>query len=277
MTGPPPSVKPSRSIYARKMHEFDEVSFIDDTAFQNHGRWEDYLKKRIGPGFDGQVIFEVGCFDAAYLCQIAANHPRTGFIGLDWKCKAIYDGAKRITEMGLRNIVLLRGRAQNVRQVFAEKEVDAIWVFHPDPCDRPVELKNRLLAEPFLVDAHSVLRGSASTLTLKTDHAGYYRWVLSLFNLSEPESFGDLAKQSHLIDLGRQWPMPGHSEAILQRFTVHAHSADYWNDIKALAATSDHYFAGQMTLFENRFIRKKLPIHFFQMAKRELNDCARPV
>ncbi len=259
------------------MHGFDEVAFVDQAAFQNHGRWNDFFQKRIGPHFDGQVIFEVGCFDAAYLCRIAANHPRTGFIGLDWKCKAIYDGAKRLTEMRLRNIVLLRARAQNVRQIFAEQEVDEIWVFHPDPCDRPAELKNRLMAEPFLVDAHSALRDGVSTLTLKTDHAGYYRWVLSLFNLSKPESFEDLAKQSHLIDVGRQWPMSVQSEAILQRFTVHVQSADYWNDINALAATSNHYFAGQKTLFENRFIRKKLPIYLFQIAKRELNHGARPV
>ena len=270
-------LKSPRSKYAHKLHEFEEIAFVDQAAFQHRGRWGEFFQKRIGIHFDGRVIFEVGCFDAAYLCRLAAKNPRTAFIGLDWKCKAIYEGARRITELGLRNVVLLRGRAQEVRRIFADREVDEIWVFHPDPCDRPAELKNRLIAEPFLVDAHSVLRDGTSTLSLKTDHPGYYQWVLGLFNLPEPGWFRaarDLvarpasAPRVRSRDLCGTADLPTASEAILERFTVTANSADYWNDPGVLAATSTRCFAGEATLFESRFIRKRLPIYFFQIGRK---------
>lgn len=277
MIDPVAPVKSPRSNYARKLHEFEGIAFADQAAFQHRGRWADFFQKRIGSRFDGRIIFEAGCFDAAYLCRIALKNPQTGFIGLDWKCRAIYEGAARITEMGLRNIALIHGRAQTVRSIFADREVDEIWVFHPDPCDRPVELKNRLIAEPFLVDAHPVLRDHSSTLSLKTDHPGYYQWVLGLFGVPMPEWFGSggelrvgpaVLPRVRLRDLCSMAEIPDASDAILERFKITSNSTDYWNDAAVLAATSSRCFAGEATLFESRFIRKKLPIYFFEIGRK---------
>lgn len=266
-------VTPPRSAYAHRLLEFPGIAFPDAAAFHHRGRWEDFFRSRIGPAFDGRVIFEVGCFDAAYLSRVAAKHPQAGFVGLDWKCKAVYDGARRVAELGLANVALLRGRAQDVGRIFAGGEVDEIWVFHPDPCDRPAELKNRLIAEPFLTDAHAVLRGRTSTLTLKTDHPGYYQWVLGLLGLPEPAWFRDPsaaagAPRVRSRDLMPPAEVPRTNEAILRRFRVTANSPDFWNDRAALAHASARPFAGEATLFEARFLKKRLPIYYLELTKR---------
>ncbi|MEO6435460.1 MAG: hypothetical protein ABIP55_06815 [Tepidisphaeraceae bacterium] len=233
-----------RSIFADKLLDFPDIAFVDEAAFQHRGRWGEFFRQRIGGAFNGRIIFEVGCFDAAYLVRLAAKHPQTGFVGLDWKYKALYDGAQRVAGAGLRNIALLRGRAQDVRKIFTDGEVDEIWVFHPDPCDGPRELHNRLIAQPFLLDVHHVLRDESSTLALKTDHPGYYQWVLGLFDL------------------------PAH-EKTLARFSVEACSADFWNDAGVLAHTCNRAFAGENTTFEARFIKKRMPIYYVEMRKRK--------
>jgi tRNA G46 methylase TrmB len=238
---------------------------VDRAAFGRRGRWGDIFRQRIGPTFDGRLIVEIGCFDAAYLSRIAAKYPGTAFVGLDWKCKAVYDGARRITDLGLRNVLLVRGRGQDVLRIFAEREVDEVWVFHPDPCDRPAELKNRLMAEPFLTDVYAVLREAGSRLSLKTDHPGYYQWVLGLFDLPEPQGFRPRARTR---DLMPATDLRDRSEAILRRFRVLVNSADYWNDPAARAATADRYFAGEATLFESRFVTKRQPIYYFEIGKR---------
>ena len=262
------AMKFSRSVYAAKLREWGEIAFVDEAAFQHRGKWGPLFRQRIGAGFEGRMIFEVGCFDAVYLCRIAARYPQVGFIGLDWKCKAIYEGAQRIAKSGLRNVVLLRGRAQEVLKIFGGGEVDEVWVFHPDPCDRPAELKNRLIAEPFLKEVHSVLREGDSNLFLKTDHPGYYQWVLGLLGLREPTSFQLPSPRIRSCDLMRLEDIPLRSEAVLRRFAVVANSSDFWNDPFATAAVEDRCFAGEMTLFESRFIRKKLPIYFLQLGRR---------
>ncbi len=261
-----------RSIYAPKLLDFPGVALVDQAAFQNRGHWADVFQRRIGPTFDGRIIFEVGCADATYLTRIAARHPRMGFVGLDWKYKSLYDGAQHVSASGIRNTILLRGRGQEVGKIFSEREVDEIWVFHPDPCDRPIELKNRLIAEPFLTEAHAVLRDQNSTLSLKTDHPGYYQWVLALFGLPEPEHFcgPQLSPTSSRVrtrDLMRAEDLPKPNQAVQRLFKVTVHSADFWNDPAALAHTSKRYFSGEATCFESRFIKKRVPIHYFEISK----------
>lgn len=265
-----------RSIYAGKLAEFPEIAFGDAAAFVHRGRWGDFFRSRIGAEFDGRIIFEIGCADAAFLSRISAKHPRSGFVGLDWKCKAVYDGASRVMELGLRNVALLRGRGQDVRRIFADNEIDEIWVFHPDPCDKPAELKNRLIGEAFLADAHHVLRDGGSLLALKTDHPGYYQWSLALFGLPQPEWFavasGTTAHtgmpRTRTRDLMRRSDLPPPSRIIRSRFDVSSNSADFWNDSVALAKASHRAFAGEATQFESRFIKKRLPIYYLEMRKK---------
>ena len=270
----------SRSIYAERFRDSADFAFGDQSLFQNRGQWRRFFAKRIGSSFDGRVILEVGCFDARYLGRIAAQYPHTAFVGLDWKCKPLCDGAQCISALHLRNVALLRGRAQDVLKIFAELEIDQIWVFHPDPCDRDVELKNRLIREPFMIDVHRVLRDAASSLTIKTDHPGYYQWVLGLLGLPEPQWFQRAYDQTpgspsappaprlRLRDLMPREQVPPPSEAVRSRFEVTMNSTDYWNDPATLAHCAGQCFSNEVTLFESRFLKKRQPIYSCEMRKK---------
>jgi tRNA (guanine-N7-)-methyltransferase len=186
--------------------------------------------------FDGRIMFEIGCNDAALLATVAAKHPMTGFIGIDWKCRAVHTAAERIAAAGLRNVALLHARAQDISRLVADGELDELWLFHPEPCDNPRELPNRLLREPFLIDAHRALRLGGS-LVVKTDHRGYFESVLALLELMK------------------------------DRFEPIVTSFDFWNDAAAQAAVAGRAFAREVTAFESRFVRKRKPIHFVEMRR----------
>ncbi len=270
----------SRSIFAQKLKAFPQTVLADDAATGRRGEWRDRLRRCIGAGFDGHIVFEIGCFDASFLARIAAQHPRSAFVGIDWKYRQLFLGAQSIADKCLPNITLLRGRAQDILQFFAPGEVDEIWVFHPDPCDRPVELKNRLFAEPFLIDAHTALRDGSSTLTLKTDHPGYYQWVLGLLGQPQPPWFA-AAREAHACrvpppisiprvrarDLVDDAQIPAPSHEVLARFGLSIHSPDFWNDPAARSQTAGRLFARETTAFEHRFIKKRMPIYYVEMTK----------
>jgi tRNA (guanine-N7-)-methyltransferase len=253
-----------RNIFAERLAQFPKLVLSGERVFENHGRWREVFRERIGAAFDNRLIFEVGCSEGDALCEIAAKHPGTAFVGVDWKVKSLYAAASKVAERGLRNVMLLRGRAQDVGRIFAPGELDEVWVFHPEPCDKPKELRNRLIAEPFLVDVHGVLRGTGSRLCLKTDHAGYYQWTLALLGLPEP-AWGPRVKPRDLV---RADDLPPRSNAVLGRFDVALTSADFWNDAGALGHTNRHAFAGVVTPFERRFRAKRLPIYYVELAKR---------
>jgi len=221
----------SRSIYAGKLGEFSEFAFADVAATRHCGQWRTFFAGRIGEQFDGRVILEIGCYNAQFLSTIAAAHPHTAFVGLDWKCKQLYNGACHIVDHPIQNVALLRARAQDIAKMFAPGELDEIWIFHPEPCAEEHELKNRLIAEPFLRDARTALRDGGA-ISLKTDHHGYYEWTLA--------TAGEIA----------------------------FHSADFWNDPVAIGRTKNRAFAGQITTYEQRFLKRKQPIYFVEISKR---------
>jgi tRNA G46 methylase TrmB len=234
----------SRSVYASRLAEYQDFALAEDAVLLQLGRWREFFERRIGKHFNGRVILEVGCFDAQFLASIAAEHPRTAFIGIDWKCKPIYDGASRIAELALRNILLLRARANDLLSIFSPRELDEIWIFHPDPCDKETELKNRLVAKPFLLAAHQVLKDSTSLLSLKTDHLAYYQSVMDLLR-------------------------PGGDPAVAECFEIAAESVDFWHDAVVLSHTASRDFSGKTTLFERRFIRRRVPISYLELRKFE--------
>jgi tRNA (guanine-N(7)-)-methyltransferase len=237
MTGASKPVR--RSAYAERLREFPETVFADERAVENHGRWHEWFARRT-MSFDGQIVLDIGCADAEFLARVAQQHPRRAFIGLDWKYKPVYEGACKIAQAELRNVALLRARAQDLERIFADREMNHIWIFHPEPCDKPAELNNRLLAVPFLRSAHRVLRNSSATLSLKTDHPEYFQWALDRAQLPE----------------------------ILRRFRTAMQSLDYWNDPQAQAHTANRVYAGHTTKYEARFRKKRKPIYLLELQKR---------
>ena len=282
---------PRRSVYADRLSRYRSFAFGDAAVSTHCGQWAAFFHDRIGPAFGGRVVLEIGCADGAYLARLAAKHPTTAFVGLDWKHKALFQAAERIDGMGLKNVALLRGRGQDLRTMFGPAEVDEILLFHPDPFATPAELPNRLFAEPFLIDAHAVLRDEESTLTLKTDHPGYYAWALAVLGIAEPEHFAlararaeaEPATASKLAgspriraaDLLVDADRPARSTAATERFDVMVVSADFWNDPKLVGHAAGRVFAGERTFFEERFLKKRQPIYYVELAKRPRFGCAR--
>jgi tRNA (guanine-N7-)-methyltransferase len=226
-----------RSAYASKLREFPDFTFTDEGAFTRCGQWRSFFQDRIGSTFDDQIILELGCADASLLTTVAAQHPSTAFIGLDWKCKPLYDAATRLATAEIKNVALLRARAQDICQIFGHGEVDEIWIFHPEPCDTPDEMKSRLFMESFVIDAHAILHDDQSRLCLKTDHAIYAQSVIDLL-------------------------------ASTRLFEITAHSSDFWNDPRAREPTAARLFAGQATPVETRFRQKRRPIHYIELRPR---------
>jgi len=254
-----------RSVFADRLLDFPNLVFSDGREFHHRGRWREHFgdpdaaKNACAPALGGtdipvcdvgtvhtgknacppekrRLILDIGCNDGGLLAAVAAKHPSTAFIGIDWKPRALHNAAQRIASAALRNVALLHARAQDIRRLFADRELDEIWIFHPEPLDTPREMKNRLLAQPFLIDAHEVLRDRGS-LVLKTDHAGYFDAVAEV--------------------------VAGMSD----RFTVGVSSRDYSNDPTVQSAIAGDAYAGEMTAFESRFTRKRKPIYFMKIWK----------
>ena len=281
-----------RSIFADRLKPYADFAFGDDAVSARRGRWAAFFRDRIGPTFDDHVVLEIGCADGDFLARLAARHPATAFIGLDWKFKSLFLAAERVAAVGLRNVALLRGRGQDLSKMVGPGELDEMLLLHPDPFAEPDELPNRLFAEPFLIDAYTALRDQTGLLTLKTDHPGYYAWALALFGIDEPAHFvaaraiaavdpslanllrGDpRVRAKDLLPPSNRLPV---STSATQRFEVVADSFDFWRDPDAQRHTAERVFADERSFFEQRFMRKRQPIYYLDLRKRPPTSSVAP-
>lgn len=133
-----------------------------------------------GPGFRGRwweafgaperpLHLEIGPGNGFFLSGMAALHPERSWLGLEIRFKRVVLTARKIRARGLQNARVLRYDAHYLDDLFAEGEIDGLYVNHPDPWSREKRAKHRLLQRPFAEWACRALRPGAE-LRIKSDY-----------------------------------------------------------------------------------------------------------
>ena len=81
---------------------------------------------------------------------LAEHDPSRNYIGIDIKGARMWRGAKSVTERKIANAGFLRTRVEFINGLFAENEVDEIWITFPDPQLKSRRAKKRLTSPLFL-------------------------------------------------------------------------------------------------------------------------------
>jgi tRNA (guanine-N7-)-methyltransferase len=189
--------------YHDKLAIFDSFVLRDEAAEANVGKWAQVfdntrpLEVEIGTGY-GEFMLEY--------CQ---KNPEINFIGLDHRFKRSYGLATKLDKLEHKNFRYLRARGERLEFMFQESEVQSVFYFFPDPWPKKRHHKKRLFQKPFLDACHKVLK-PGGTLFVKTDHDGYFEWMLE--HLKSDDRF-EVLLQSH--DLRTELP-----EHFLSQFTT---------------------------------------------------------
>lgn len=257
--------------YKARLKEFSEFVFDEDDLTRMSGRWRGFFHARTGIE-PNRLVLEIGCSNAFFLGKLAQANPRDAFVGLDWKYKVLYKGAKRVESEKIANLSLIRGVAQKTLPVgFGARELDEIWVFFPDPWAKKAQLKHRLLQDAFFAECARVLK-SGGKLHIKTDHPGYFQCIAALcgrkiaelpdYSVADPTERSRRARQMLMRTLAPE-ELPAESCAIANNYRLTFLALNYWNDQKRPATL----FSETQTLFERGFVEQKLPIYYFELTK----------
>lgn len=268
---------PFKNPYAEKLNEFSSFVFNEPDIYRFYrasgGGWDEYFRGRMGAKESVRTVLEIGCSNAEFLSSIAKANPGTAFVGIDWKFKVVYKGGKKIARDKLSNIALIRGRAQDLSKVFGPGDLDEIWIFFPDPWAKKAQLKHRLVQEQFLLEAARWLKSNGRVF-LKTDHPGYFQWMLTLFGVPLPElpeydarDSGERsyrARQVKVRQVSDPELLPSVSEASSRAFRFDMYSCDYWGE----GARPETLFSRTQTLFEKTFVKDNLPIYYLELTRK---------
>ena len=142
-------------------------------TFSLKGRWKSFFKNT------NPIVLELGCGKGEYSIGLAQRFPNKNFIGIDVKGARFWRGAKTALETGLQNVAFLRSQIELIEYLFAENEVDEIWITFPDPQIKYKRTKHRMTNPAFLERYKKVLKPKG-LVHLKTDSEFMHGYTLGL-------------------------------------------------------------------------------------------------
>jgi len=190
--------------YHDKLGVFDSFVLRDEAAESNVGHWKERIFQNSNP-----LEVEIGTGYGEFMMEYCQQNPNINFIGLDHRFKRSFSVAKKLDKLEHKNFRYLRARGERIEFMFDESEVQSLFYFFPDPWPKNRHHKKRLFQKPFLNACHKVL-SPGGTLFVKTDHDGYFDWMLD--HLKDEKRF-EILLQSR--DLRKEYP-----EHFLSQFTT---------------------------------------------------------
>lgn len=149
---------------------------IFNNAHKLKGNWrKDFFKN------DNPIVLELGCGKGEYSINLARINPDTNFLGIDIKGARFWRGAKTALEENISNVGFLRMQIELIDHLFAENEVDEIWITFPDPQIKYKRTKHRLTNVEFLEKYKRILK-SDGIMHLKTDSEFMHGYTLGLLH-----------------------------------------------------------------------------------------------
>lgn len=151
-------------------------SQLVDEVYQYKGQWNDQVFKNNNP-----IVLELGCGKGEYTVALAKQYPNKNFIGIDIKGARFWRGAKTAVEEDIPNAAFIRTQIELIEYVFAENEVDEIWITFPDPQIKYKRTKHRMTNSEFLKRYKKVLKPEG-VMNLKTDSEFMHGYTLGLLH-----------------------------------------------------------------------------------------------
>ena len=160
--------------------EFAPWAFDEERSKEHRGAW----RKHYGVSKEAPLDLEIGTGNGYFFAHRAAAEPNRSLIGMEVKYKPLIQSIRRARRDGATNARIVRYDASCLEDIFAEGELDHVFIHHPDPWPRQRDWKHRLIQDEFLNILWSLMR-PGSFVNFKTDSEDYYDWALPIFEKSK--------------------------------------------------------------------------------------------
>ena len=143
---------------------------IKDAA-SHKGHWNEIF------GNDHPIRIEIGMGKGRFLMDMARLYPEINFIGIEKYSSVLLRAVQKLEEEELPNVRLIRMDAEDLENVFAQGELDRIYLNFSDPWPKDRHAKRRLESRQFLARYDQILKKDG-TIEFKTDNRALFDFAL---------------------------------------------------------------------------------------------------
>ena len=144
------------------------------------------IKETLKNYFKNQKIYtlEIGCGHGDYSIELAKKFPERNFIGIDVKGARIYNGARKVLDLNLKNVAFIITKAEWLNEIFESKSIEEIYIPFPDPHVRRSNQSRRLVSQQLLM-LYKKLITDFGYIHFKTDNQGLYEYAAKCISDSQ--------------------------------------------------------------------------------------------
>ncbi|QTN00123.1 tRNA (guanosine(46)-N7)-methyltransferase TrmB [Sediminibacillus dalangtanensis] len=157
----------------------DYLKENDDIVVQNpfelKGKWNSLFSE------DQPLHIEIGTGKGQFIAGMATQHSEINFIGMERAKSIIVSAVEKVKQAEVENARLLNENAKDLRDLFAENEVDKIYLNFSDPWPKTKHEKRRLTYHTFLQQYKGILKADGE-IVLKTDNRKLFEYSLVSFS-----------------------------------------------------------------------------------------------
>lgn len=167
------------NLYVKALYnEFKDWSFDEQEALKLKGHWRKKIFKKPA---QNPLHLEIGPGNGKHFFQLCQNHPKDSFLAVELKYKPLIQTIRRIRTNGLTNARVIRYNGKLLKNLFAEEELNNVYIHFPDPWPKRRHEKHQLINMDFARDLLQIQR-SGSLLEFKTDSESYFLKGKELFS-----------------------------------------------------------------------------------------------
>lgn len=148
-----------------------ESEFVVHEPETMKGKWGEAF------GNDHPVYVEIGMGKGRFLMDMARLYPKINFIGIEKYSSVLLRAVQKLEEEELPNVRLIRMDAEDLENVFAQGELDRIYLNFSDPWPKDRHAKRRLESRQFLARYDQILKKDG-TIEFKTDNRALFDFAL---------------------------------------------------------------------------------------------------
>jgi tRNA (guanine-N7-)-methyltransferase len=109
--------------------EYSPWAFDEEKAPTLRGEW----RQEFGAEADGALDLEIGTGNGFHFAWRAQQHPQRSLVGIELKYKPLIQTIRRARNNESENARMVRYNARLLRDLFADEELDNVFIHHPDP------------------------------------------------------------------------------------------------------------------------------------------------
>ena len=152
--------------------------FVVQEPETRKGNWRSWFSEKMGKDVTNLPLhIEIGMGKGRFITSLAALHPDRLYLGIEKYSSVLLRGIAKQEELQLANLFFIRMDAEAIEDVFAEGEVDRIYLNFSDPWPKDRHAHRRLTSDRFLARYDRIL-AKDGRIEFKTDNQDLFRFSL---------------------------------------------------------------------------------------------------